>query len=163
MNLKTIYILKGIIYAPFLIIWIFTSCDPALDEKIIINNNSSKSLIIVLEKAGYYNDTTEFYYQYEIMNPKHFIGNSLLIVECSVNSGSKLVLLDHGPLGTISIYKKEDGMSYLKEIIDTIYLKDYVLKKSIVNKDNWDLYIDSYNNGGGVSEFSFTINNEDIE
>jgi hypothetical protein len=163
LNMKTKYFSTEKLNILIFLTLFFSSCDPALDEKIVINNQSSKSLIIIIEKKGNFKDTTEYYYQYDYENPRRFLGDSLLVVECSVNSGSKLTLLDHGPLGTISIQSKEEGMFYLNEITDSIYLVNHYLIKDILNKDNWDLYIDSYKNGGGISEFSFTINDEDIE
>ena len=163
MNIEAICISKDKILVSFLFTFFLTACDPALNEKIVINNNTSKLLTITIEKKGNFKDTTEFYYQYDYKNKRRFLGDTLLIVDCSVNSGSKLILLDFGPLGTMSIDSKDDGMFYLEEITDTIFLNNYLLKKTIKDKDSWDLYVDSYKNGGGVSEFSFTINDNDIE
>jgi len=37
------------------------------------------------------------------------------------------------------------------------------MKKSFYEPENWDLSVDIYRLGGGISKFSFTIEDEDIE
>jgi len=150
-------------YAVLLILaTIFYACDPALDETMVVVNQTDDSITIVLEKMGYFKDTSEFYFLYDFYYPRRFVGDSLLIVECVIAPGSELLLIDHGPLGTISFDTKDDGMFYLQEIIDTLYLNDKLLIKDVFDKDNWDLFKDEYRNGGGVSKFSFSINPLDL-
>jgi hypothetical protein len=163
-NCKTVccVLLAFVLSAP-----VFTSCDPALEETIYISNDTNKPLTIILEKKDSFIDTLDYNYQYyfQYANKYHrsFIGDSLLIVTCEIKFGEKLILLDNGPLGLLSIKSKEDGIYFLKEIADTIYLLDHFMEKSFFDKDNWELDIDSYKNGGGVSKFYFAISEEDFK
>lgn len=146
-----------------LFILFFSSCDPALDETMVVVNKTDDSLTIVLEKKGNFRDTTVYYFLYDYYHTRKFVGDSLLIAECKLACGEQLLLIDHGPLGTISFDTKDDGMYYLHDIIDTLYVKEKRLFKEVFDKNNWDLYKDEYRNGGGVSKFSFSIYQSDIE
>lgn len=149
------------IFVLFLIL--FSACDPGVDEKIVINNKTDITLTIVVEKKGFYIDTSLYYFLYEIDNSRRFIGDTILIVECEITPGSELVLWAHGPIGTLNIKNNDDGMYFLNEITDTIYLLDYQINKDITDKNNWELYVKPYKNAGGESEFSFNLYPEDFE
>jgi len=151
-----------------IIIWViialfFTSCDPSRDETIVVKNNTQLPIIIVVEKRGDYTDTTKYNYFYEYDNPRIFKGDSLLVVNCNIEAGGVLKLLDYGPLGVVNIKTKEIGMSYLKEISDSIYVVGHTMNKSFYELENWDLSVDINRYGGGFSQYSFTIENEDLE
>jgi hypothetical protein len=146
---------------PLILALLLASCDPGLDERILIVNETSKDLTFIIEKKGSYNDTTYRFFEYENGNKRKFIGDSIIVVEAIVNRGQSLTILDNGPLGTISIEDKDDGMQWLEMMVDTIYLTDNVLDIDIWDTQNWDLYIDR-EFMDGTSIFSIDILDEDI-
>lgn len=149
----------------FLLITIlsFASCDPGADESIVIKNYAQVPVNIVVEKKGDYTDTIRCIKPFECNIPRTFVGDSLLVVHCNIEAGGVLILTRSQLIGEVQIKTKEIGMSYLKEISDSIYIVGQTMKKSFYDIDNWDLSVDINRYGGGVSQFSFTIENEDIE
>ncbi len=151
-----------------IIIWViitlfFASCDPGADESIVIKNYAQVPVNIVIEKKGNFTDTTRYFSPFEYNIPRSFKGDSLLIINCNIEAGGVLILTRSQMIGEVQIKTKEIGISYLKEISDSIYVVGHTMKKSFYEPDNWDLLVDIYRLGGGLSKFSFTIEDEDID
>jgi hypothetical protein len=157
--LKKLVLIVGFIYS-------LSSCDPSCSETMQISNNTDSTLTIIVEKKGNFPDDSAFYYRYQWDNKDSYkiIGDSLLVVECDVKKNEKLTLLYFGPLGTVDeLLTKEDGEYWLNEISDTIYLKNYTMKKNINDFNNWNISVKHFKYGGGESLFDFILTQEDIE
>ncbi len=143
---------------------LFSSCDPSCDGIMKITNNTENTLTLVIEKGGDFKDESiHFLYQVNENSQSTFIGDTLLIVECSLTKNQELELYYEGAVGTLSLDDKESAHSCLNEISDTIYLKNFSLEKDVENMDNWDITVDKYKNGGGESLFEFIITEDDIK
>ena len=151
-----------------IIVWLivvlfFTSCDPLADESIIIRNNSQMPVKIAVKKKGNFTDTIKCIYPFECSIQRTFVGDSLLILNCNIEAGEDFILTRSQLIGEVQNTTKEIWMSYLKEISDTIHVIDQSMKKSFYDIENWNVSVDKYRQGGGVSQFSFSIENEDFE
>lgn len=144
---------------------LMTSCDPSCDGTMKLTNGTDSTLTFVIEKNGYFESDSIYYFDYQFTeNSKSKIyGDSLLIVECKLEQNQELELFYEGPIGSLDLDDKENGLFRLNEITDTIYLKNALLKKDVKNMDNWDIYVDKSRNGGGESVFNFIVTNDDIE
>lgn len=158
--MKTLKLYIGIISFGILM----TSCDPACDGTMMLTNNTDSTLTFIFKKDGFFETDTicYFLYQCNVHSKSTVYGDTLLVVECNLDKNQVLELFFEGPLGTLDLKDKESGSYYLGEMVDTIFLKDFLLKKDIQNMDNWNIKIDKYKNGGGESIFNFIVTNDDV-
>lgn len=153
------------LYSAALALMLLTACDPACEGIMQINNDTEQPIEIMIEKKGFFESDTILYFMYQTHpnSTSQYFGDTLLVVKCWLNENQTLQIYYEGPIGTLDLSSKENGQYLLKELTDTIYLRNQVLSKNIYDMNNWNIKIDKYNNGGGESLFNFTISDTDIE
>ena len=141
----------------------FFSCDPGVEETMVIHNKSGKELTVFLQnKYLPAHDSASYIRLNEGVNIRFIQYNdSVIQLEAGIPHGTRFYLHEYNGIGYINYEDSKTASDFLQSFNDTLYLKSHTLARDIYNFDNWHQDVEK-ETWQSSARFTFSVSRGDI-